>query len=70
MPTPWFVSHETIFLNFMSCRFIQIKCKMYNSNEFSGRAFYSVELKHQICKEHIEIHLPDFMKQVRMNLGF
>ena len=27
---------------------------MYNSNEFAGRAFYSVELKHQICKEHIE----------------
>jgi transposase-like protein len=27
---------------------------MYNSNEFISRAFYSLELKHQICKEHIE----------------
>ncbi len=27
---------------------------MYNSNEFVRRTFYSLELKHQICKEHIE----------------
>jgi transposase len=26
---------------------------MYNSNEFVRRTFYSLELKHQICKEHI-----------------
>lgn len=27
---------------------------MYNLNEFVSRAFYSLELKHQICKAHIE----------------
>ncbi len=27
---------------------------MYNSNEFIRRTFYSFELKHQICKDHIE----------------
>jgi hypothetical protein len=27
---------------------------MYNSNEFVRRTFYSLELKHQVCKEHIE----------------
>lgn len=27
---------------------------MYNSNEFVRRTFYSLDLKHQICKEHIE----------------
>lgn len=27
---------------------------MYNPNEFVRRTFYSLELKHQICKEHIE----------------
>lgn len=27
---------------------------MYNSNEFVRRTFYSLELKHQICKEHLE----------------
>ena len=27
---------------------------MYNSNEFARRTFYRLELKHQICKEHIE----------------
>ena len=27
---------------------------MYNSNEFVRRTFYSLELKHQICKEHIK----------------
>lgn len=27
---------------------------MYNSNEFVRRTFYSFELKHQICKAHIE----------------
>ncbi len=27
---------------------------MYNSNDFENRNFYSLELKHQICKEHIE----------------
>jgi transposase len=27
---------------------------MYNSNEFVRRNYYSLELKHQICKEHIE----------------
>src|SRR5690349_6010530 len=27
---------------------------MYTSTEFVRRAFYSLELKHQICKEHLE----------------
>jgi transposase-like protein len=27
---------------------------MYNSNEFVRRTFYSLELKDQICKDHIE----------------
>jgi len=27
---------------------------MYNSNEFVRRTYYSLELKHQICKEHIQ----------------
>ena len=27
---------------------------MYNLNEFVSRAFYSLELKHQVCKDHIE----------------
>jgi transposase len=27
---------------------------MYNSNDFVRRTFYSLELKHQICKEHID----------------
>lgn len=27
---------------------------MYNTNEFVRRTFYSLELKHQICKEHID----------------
>ena len=27
---------------------------MYNSNEFVSRTFYSLELKHQICKAHLE----------------
>lgn len=27
---------------------------MYNSNEFVRRAYYSIDLKHQICKDHIE----------------
>jgi len=27
---------------------------MYNSNEFVRRTFYSLELKHQICKDHID----------------
>ena len=27
---------------------------MYNQNEFVRRAYYSLELQHQICKEHIE----------------
>lgn len=27
---------------------------MYNSNEFVRRTYYSLELKHQICKDHIE----------------
>ncbi|MGI8600189.1 MAG: hypothetical protein ACR2KB_13125 [Chitinophagaceae bacterium] len=27
---------------------------MYNSNEFVRRTFYSLELKNQICKDHIE----------------
>ena len=31
---------------------------MYNSNEFVRRTFYSLELKHQICKDHIENGLP------------
>lgn len=27
---------------------------MYDSNQFVRRTFYSHELKHQVCKEHIE----------------
>ena len=27
---------------------------MYNSNEFVRRTFYSLELKHQICRAHID----------------
>ena len=27
---------------------------MYDSNEFIRRTFYSLELKHQICREHID----------------
>ena len=27
---------------------------MYNSDEIVFRAFYSLELKHQVCKDHIE----------------
>jgi transposase-like protein len=27
---------------------------MYNSNEFVRRTFYSLEVKHQVCKDHIE----------------
>lgn len=27
---------------------------MYNSNEFVSRTFYSLELKHQACKDHME----------------
>ena len=27
---------------------------MYNSNEFVSRTFYSLEFKHQICKENID----------------
>ena len=27
---------------------------MYNSNEFVSKAYHSLELKHQICKDHIE----------------
>ncbi len=27
---------------------------MYNLNEFEKRTYYSLELKHQICKKHIE----------------
>ena len=27
---------------------------MYNSNDFVRRTFYSFELKHQICKDHID----------------
>ena len=27
---------------------------MYQSNEFVRRTYYSLELKHQICKEHID----------------
>ena len=27
---------------------------MYNSNEIVSKAYYSLELKHQICKDHIE----------------
>ena len=32
----------------------KLSVKMYNSNEFVRRTFYSLELKHQICKEHID----------------
>ncbi len=27
---------------------------MYNSNEFVRRTFYSLEVKHQVCKDHVE----------------
>lgn len=38
---------------------------MYNRNEFIGRSFYSLELKHQVCKEHIDngLSLADCVKK-------
>jgi transposase len=38
---------------------------MYTTNEFVSRAYYSLELKHQICKDHIEngLRLRDCVKK-------
>ena len=35
----------------------KIKCKMNLREELVRRTYYSQELKHQICKDHIENHL-------------
>ena len=42
---------------------------MYNSNEFVRRTFYSLELKHQICKDHIEngLSLADCVKKYNLS---
>ena len=42
---------------------------MYNSNEFVIRTFYSLELKHQICKDHIEngLSLGDCVKKYNLS---
>ena len=37
--------------------FTQINCKMNLQQELVRRTYYSQELKHQICKDHIENHL-------------
>jgi transposase-like protein len=42
---------------------------MYNSTEFENRNFYSLELKHQICKEHIDkgLSLRDCVKKYNLS---
>jgi len=42
---------------------------MYNSNEFVRRTFYSLELKHHICKDHIEngLSLADCVKKYNLS---
>lgn len=42
---------------------------MYNSNEFVRRTFYTPELKHHICKEHIENGLSLHECVVKYNLS-
>jgi transposase-like protein len=42
---------------------------MYTSNEFVSKAYYSLELKHQICKDHIEngLRLRDCVKKYNLS---
>lgn len=42
---------------------------MYNSNEFVRRTFYSLELKHQICKDHVNngLSLADCVKKYSLS---
>ena len=42
---------------------------MYTTNEFVSRAYYSLELKHQICKDHIEngLRLRDCVKKYNLS---
>ncbi len=42
---------------------------MYISNEFVRKAYYSLELKHQICKDHIEngLRLRDCVKKYNLS---
>ncbi len=42
---------------------------MYTSNGFVSRAYYSLELKHQICKDHIEkgLRLRDCVKKYNLS---
>ena len=42
---------------------------MYTVNEFVSRAYYSLELKHQICKDHIEngLRLRDCVKKYNLS---
>lgn len=42
---------------------------MYTSNDFVRKAYYSLELKHQICKDHIEngLRLRDCVKKYNLS---
>ena len=42
---------------------------MYKQNDFVSKAYYSLELKHQICKEHIEKGSPlrDLVKKYNLS---
>ena len=42
---------------------------MYNQNDFVSKAYYSLDLKHQICKEHIEQGSPlrDLVKKYNLS---
>lgn len=42
---------------------------MYTSNEFEKRTFYSLELKHQVCKDHIAngLSLKDCVKKYNLS---
>ncbi len=42
---------------------------MYISNDFASKAYYSLELKHQICKDHIEngLRLRDCVKKYNLS---
>ena len=42
---------------------------MYNLIEFEKRVFYSLELKHQVCKEHIDdgVKLADLVRKYNLS---
>ncbi len=42
---------------------------MYTSNDFASKAYYSLELKHQICKDHIENGLRLKIRVKKYNLS-